>query len=269
MSTPRQIGPYAVDTEIEPGSLGRRFSATFGGRAAIVEMISVHCDVELFERSIRRIELMTTVRHHHLVPILDAGLDRDDLYVVTPRPDRTAEEIRPIGAAAREVIASVADGLLRLHDHDVVHRDLQLRHIGWYDGVVQLGGFGLSDMRGAGRTHGVGPIGGVLTMAPSIVRGQAATVGSDAYSLGAALHLLATGFAVHAERPESLAGRVARIGAEPPVIDPSLAPALAPILERALALDGVDDRGAVTDLLIRLSQPTTHPDQEHRHDPRP
>ena len=236
----RQLGRYRVDAEYDPGSLGRRFRSSWQGQGVVVESISIRCDEELFERSLRRIEVMTTVSHDHLVPILDAGLDGDQLFIVTPEPDGIAESTGPIGVAAGHVIADVGRGLAHLHHNGALHRDVQLRHIGWYDGVVKLGGFGLADLRGAGRTEGIGPIGSILTMAPSIVRGAPATSGSDIYSLGASLHLLATGIAVHPVRTESVVDRIRRIGSEAPVLSPSLPTELVPLIRTAISADGID-----------------------------
>ena len=236
-----RLGPYPLDVELEPGSLGRRFRSSLPGNEVVdvvVESVSVRCDEELFDRSLRRIELMAAISHDHLVPILDAGLDRDQLFIVTPLPDRTADGLGPVGLSAASVMADVGLGLGHIHLNRALHRDLQLRHIGWYGGVVKLGGFGLADLQGTGRTEGIGPIGGILTMAPSVVQGHPATPGSDAYSFGAALHLLATGIAVHPVRAESIAKRVWRIGAEAPTVSPSLPPELVQTVSAFLSADG-------------------------------
>jgi serine/threonine protein kinase len=256
MSRLRRLGSYDLAAELPAGSLGRRFRTFFGYRPACIEVTSVSGEQELFDRSLRRIEIMATIEHPNLVPILDAGLDNDQLYLVTPEPDRTAESIEPMGVQAVSVLSPVAQGLHQLHKQQWFHRDLQLRHIGWYDGVVKLGGFGLADLRGDGRTEGVGPIGGVLTMAPSLVRGAPATVGSDVFSLGAALHLLATGDAVHPLRTESLADRIGRIGSDAPTLSPLLPAKLIPLVTAALAADGVDnpEPNPLVDL-INLNKP--------------
>ncbi len=262
MSVPGRLDRYVLELEIEPGSLGRRFRSDLDGRVVVVEAVPIRCDDELFERALRRIELMSTIAHPHLVPVLDAGLDADHLFLVTPAPDRTADLVGPLGEAAFTVVRDVGAALAVLHQHGVLHRDLQARHVGWFDGVVRLGGVGLADLRGAGRTRGLGPIGGVLTMAPSLVRGAPASVGSDAYSLGALLHLLATGLAVHPVRSESLAARVARIGIDPPRIDPTLAPSLRPAVAAALAADGCDHL-PLEHLVPELDVPP--PDPAHHH----
>jgi len=233
-----EVGNYPIVEHLPHGALGPRFaSLTASGAQLIVELVAIRGDAELFERALRRLTVLATVRHKHLTPIIDAGLDADHFFLVTPRPRRTADEIGIAGIAAAHVMAHVARGLAHLHTAGVVHRDIQLCHIGLLNGIAQLGGCGLADVAGA-RTRGIGPIGAVSTMAPSLVRGRPATRGSDVYSFGAALHLLATGEAVHPLRDESLSTRIARIGREAPQVADSLPVELRPVVEHALAVDG-------------------------------
>ncbi len=230
------IGPHRVISELPAGSLGRRFLTSVAGRAAIVEATCLRGHDEIVDRAIRRLELMVGLDHDHLVPVLDAGVDGDLLFVVTPAPDRTAVDAAADVELVR-TLGSLISALGHLHDAGVIHRDVQRRHIGWFDGAVRLGGLGLAEILADGRTLGVGPIGGVLTMAPSIIRGRPATFGSDLYSLGAVAHLLAAGAPVHSIRAESLAARLQRIATEPPEISADLPPALRPFVETALAAD--------------------------------
>lgn len=246
MNRRRMMGSHILGDELDAGSLGRRFESLLNGQPVLVEVTPIRGEGELFERSLRRIEVMSSVEHNNLVPVLDAGLDGNSLYLVTPKPERTAE--RAVASEPQvEAFACVARGLSHLHQNGTLHRDVQLRHIGWYDGVVKLGGFGLSDLLGAGRTCGVGPIGSIPTMAPSIVRGRIATTGSDLYSLGAALQLFITGVAVHPQRPESLVDRIERIASDPPSIHPDLPADVLPVVRRALHADGFDEPRAIED----------------------
>lgn len=256
----RALGPYEHYGALPDSPLGARFRSARDGRDVVVETTSIRGDAEMFERAVRRIELMASVEHPHLVPVLDAGIDGDLLYLVTPAPERTAADIGAVGLDAVEVISLAARGLAHLHEHGVLHRDIQLAHIGWFDGVVRLGGLGLSD-READGTRGVGPIGAVTTMAPSIVLGRRASLGSDVYSLGATLHLLATGVAVHPVRPQSLADRICRIGSEAPVIDRRLDPILHDLVVAALAVDGHDTDDLVSPVLGQLTGVSRSPVQ--------
>ncbi|MEL6983122.1 MAG: hypothetical protein AAFO29_11920, partial [Actinomycetota bacterium] len=84
------IGPHRIISELPAGSLGRRFRTSVAGQAAIVEATRLRGDDEVVERAIRRVELMVEFDHPNLVPVIDAGMDGDVLYVVTPAPDHTA-----------------------------------------------------------------------------------------------------------------------------------------------------------------------------------
>ncbi|MEM9039601.1 MAG: protein kinase [Actinomycetota bacterium] len=265
MTRPPTLGGHELGEPLRDGSIGQRFRAVRRGRDVIVEATSIRGDDELFDRSIRRIELIGELDHVHLVPVLDVGLDHDHLFVVTPAPDEGPDPIR--GTPCRStrdalaVVAAAASGLAHLHAHGVLHRDVQPSHLRRYEGVVKLGDFGLCDRR-ADRTRNVGPIGAVGTMAPSIVRGHPATRGSDLYGLGASLHLLATGSAVHPLRAESLASRICRIGSTDPVVETTLEPFARELVVAALNVDGVDRDHVVNPVLDRftaMSSPPTSP----------
>lgn len=257
-----RIGGHVIDQQLTHGSLGPRFRTVRNdGSHLAIELVSIRSDEELFERCLGQLTAMAGLTHPNLVPVLEAGIDRDHLYVITPEPEETADHLGAIGLDAAPIVSAVGAGLAYLHDAGVLHRDLQLRHIGCYDTVVRLGGFALAEVPHLGRTNGVGPIGGVNTMAPSIVRGASATTGSDVYSLGAALHLLATGVAVHPDANESLARRICRIGADAPVIDSSLPQSLTAAAQTALDSDGTNAR--VPEFLSQI--PSTSQERDHSH----
>ena len=256
MTATFDIGPHRVISELPAGALGRRFLTSVDARAAIVETTCLRGHDEVVERAIRRVEVMAALDHPHLVPVLDADLDGDVLFIVTPAPDRTALDAAAEVDLERTTRCLLA-ALAHLHDRGVIHRDVQRRHIGWFGGDVRLGGLGLSEVVMGGRTQGIGPIGGVLTMAPSIVRGEPATFGSDLFSLGAVVHLLATGEAVHDVRTESLADRLRRIAVEPPRLAPATPAALRPVIVAALAADGDADAGGAARLHAELTRLTS------------
>ncbi|MEM1332078.1 MAG: protein kinase [Actinomycetota bacterium] len=234
---------------------------------AVIEAVPVRSEGELFDRAVRRIEVMAGLDHPHLVPLLDAGVSDGLVYAVTPLPSSTADstEIGPMGLAAAPVLRDVALGLRHLHRRGALHRDVQTRHVGWYGGTVRLGGLALCDVTGDASTCGTGPIGALLTMAPSIVLGRRATAGADVYGLGASLHLLATGVAVHPAVPETVPRRLRRMATEEPTVDPSLPDELRPIVSAALAADGDPDPSALDHALTELdalvrSSPTNSSD---------
>lgn len=251
------IGGYACVERLTDGALGYRFASQLDEQAVHVECLSLRHEDELFTRFCRRIELMTKLRHRHLVPLLDAGLDGDTLYIVTPQPQRS-DDASPTLSTVITAAAGMASGLAELHRNGVLHRNLQPCHVGWFDGVVKLGGVGLADISSADRTNGIGPIGGVVTMAPSIVAGRSATEGSDVYSMGATLHLLATGEAVHPHQDaESLARRIIRMSSDPPTISRNLIPEVRSIVETALAQDGRSGSSALELVVARIAAAQT------------
>ena len=51
MTPTLQIGPYEVSTELGQGSLGQRFRSIHDGRPAVLEVVSLRGEEELFERA--------------------------------------------------------------------------------------------------------------------------------------------------------------------------------------------------------------------------
>jgi serine/threonine protein kinase len=172
--------------------------------------------------------LLAAVRHRHLIPLLDAGVDDSCRYLVMRlvRGTDLAGVLRrgplPPAEVAR-VGAAMAAALAHIHTRGIVHRDLKPANIL----VEPRGGIFLADFGIAhswdGPTHtATGCIVGTAGyLAPEQARGLGASPASDVFSLGLVLLEALTGRQEYTgPAMERLAGVVNR----PPRIPESLSP---------------------------------------------
>ena len=96
----------------------------------------------------------------------------------------------------------ISEGLAKAHSAGIVHRDLKPENVmlcerGGRSDVVKVLDFGIAkladDADARHRTKTGMPLGTPLYMSPEALRGDAGTIRSDLYSLGATLYELMTG----------------------------------------------------------------------------
>jgi transcriptional regulator with GAF, ATPase, and Fis domain/serine/threonine protein kinase len=153
----------------------------------------------------REFELLTQLRHRHLVAIEDCGVEQGadgrrpwfTMELIAGRPlDQVFGVTRDWRLMSRAVDA-VLDALSLLHDRGLVHGDVTCNNVLCGAALdaepppVWLMDFGLTDLAGR-RTDGV-LAGSVATMAPESLTGGASDRRSDLYSLGCVLYRLTTG----------------------------------------------------------------------------
>ncbi len=159
-------------------------------------------EIELARRRIQReAEILASLHHPGIVPLLAVEDDGPDVVLVMPRmatslADRVATE-GPLGRVEVVTLARVLlDALSTAHRQGVVHRDIKPANI-LFDrsGRPALADFGIAVTRqftpgltGAGVVMGTPGF-----LAPEQARGEAATPASDVYALGATLVFALTG----------------------------------------------------------------------------
>lgn len=177
-------------------------------------------EMDLARRRLRReAEILRTLSHPAIVPILDVEDDGTDVVIVMPAlagslADRVATS-GPLPPA--QVVAmgrSLLEALAAAHRRGVVHRDIKPGNVLFDEhGRAALADFGVAVSRDA--THGLTVAGTVvgtpMWMAPEQARGEPAGPAADVYALGATLRFAATGTTPHpAGPPEVVLARVAR-----------------------------------------------------------
>ncbi len=211
------------------------------GRPVVVTVVRPR-DADGF---LRTMGLVAAVRHLDVAPVVEAGRDGADCFVVTEDPggaDAAGLAARgPLTPAdAALVAAEAAAGLAALHERGVVHGGVDPASVvRGSDGAVKLTGAGLGvaypppDLA-PGTDAAV-----ARYLSPEEVAGRAASPASDVYRLGLVTYLLLTGR--HAF--DGADGRVVAqeqldgVVQPPQLLNPAVPPALAQIVMRALEKD--------------------------------
>jgi tRNA A-37 threonylcarbamoyl transferase component Bud32 len=194
----------------------------------------------------REAELMHSLRHPNIVPVLDYGRERHSMYLVMPfmnagsLEDRLRQGAISVAAGSR-IIDQMAVALEHAHAFGVVHRDVKPSNIlidekfhAW------LSDFGFAYVFDASvNLTGSTLIGTPAYMAPEQILGHKVTPKADQYALGVVLYQLCTGrLPYDAATPMKLALKHATEPLpRPRLVNPNLPDAVEEVLLRSLSKD--------------------------------
>jgi eukaryotic-like serine/threonine-protein kinase len=191
------IGEYRLMRELGGGSTGTVYLAE-GPRSHRQLALKV---LGRCERFLDEVRSMSRLEHEHIVPILDAGEEEGQCFLVMELLNgetllaRLKREHRlPVRDGAR-IGHEIAAGLAFAHAHGVIHRDVCPSNV-WLEptGRVRLLGFGSAptsaDDSLLERLGGPGTPG---YLSPEQAAGEPVTPASDLFGLGCVLHQMMTG----------------------------------------------------------------------------
>jgi eukaryotic-like serine/threonine-protein kinase len=236
---------FTIQRELGGGNMARVFLATDErlGRTVVIKVLPPElADGTSAERFRREIRVVASLRHPHIVPLLDAGSMGPLLFYSMPYIEGESmrgllkREGRIPEATAIRYAAEVADALIHAHAAGIVHRDIKPENILIDGDHVVVTDFGIA--RAVSRptmaitTAGVA-IGTTGYMSPEQASGMPdVDARTDTYSLGCLVLEMLTG-------TSPLGGRAA-LNAAGGISEP-----MREILARALA-PNPDDRYATT-----------------------
>ncbi|MFQ6105222.1 MAG: serine/threonine-protein kinase PknK [Candidatus Glassbacteria bacterium] len=142
---------------------------------------------------------LSSLRHPHIISVLDYGFDEKRLPFYTMSLLENAQTILEAGrgkALARQIdlMIQTLQALSYLHRRGVLHRDLKPENILVADGAVKLLDFGLSvstEWQTARASRKI--VGTAAYLAPEIVQGGEASEASDLYAVGVIAYELFAG----------------------------------------------------------------------------
>ncbi len=194
----------------------------------------------------REIELLRTLQHPHIVPILDFGEEEGYAYIVMPyyAHGTLADRMKKGPLTPREgarVMDQLASALQFAHDHGVVHRDVKPSNVLLDEqGNAFLSDFGFARVEDKALSlTGAALVGTPAYMSPEQGKGEQIDPRSDQYSLGVILHQMTTGqLPFDADTPMGLVMKHVNAPLPPPrQISPNIPEAVEAVLIKALAKD--------------------------------
>lgn len=218
----RTLGGCEVFEEIGRGGMGVVYRArqTALGRDVALKMLLAgeFASPEFRARFRQEAEVAARLRHPGIVTIHEIGEDEGQLFFTMELvAGRSLGELsRGVPLPARDAathLRIIADAVHYAHSEGVLHRDLKPANI-LVDsfGQPRVADFGLARIeRGsmAGATPSAHVLGSPPYLAPEVAEGDAASVSSDVYALGAVLYHLLTGRApFHGENVAQILAQV-------------------------------------------------------------
>jgi hypothetical protein len=232
---PSRVGPYRLVRELGRGGMGAVFLAERDDdeyRAQVaVKLVRPGMDTEfILSRFRRERQTLARLEHTNISRLLDGGTTDDGLpYIVMEYIDgpwittHAAQQKLGIDALLRLFLA-ICSAVDYAHRNFVVHRDLKPGNI-LVDaaGVPKLLDFGICKLlvESASANDTVAPLLTPSYASPEQIRGEAATLSSDIYSLGAVLYELLTG--ASPRRFDNLTPVAMQRALESPIVRPSAA----------------------------------------------
>lgn len=168
--------------------------------------------------------------HPHIVAVHDSGEHNGTPYIVMERlSGRTVADLIAAGpmplAQIRSLLGDVLSALSAAHAAGIVHRDIKPANILLTDtGVPKVADFGIAKSPDSGHTATGLVIGTLGYLSPQRLAGRPATAADDLYAVG----VLAF---------EALTGRVPAPQENLAAVRPDIEPALASVVQRAMAAD--------------------------------
>jgi serine/threonine protein kinase len=196
-----RLGQYTLIRQLARGGMSEVYLARKEGDERFYALkIAKQEDERHYQRLQREMRALSTLRHPHILPVLDYGEQDGIGYCVTPYiehgtlKERIAEG--PLSVEETEkILTQIADALQFMHDAGLVHRDIKPGNVLLSEtGEAWLADFGLAkDLQvRSDLTDGKCLMGTPFYMAPELAE-HPASPSSDIYALGVVLYEMLTG----------------------------------------------------------------------------
>jgi TolB-like protein/tetratricopeptide (TPR) repeat protein/tRNA A-37 threonylcarbamoyl transferase component Bud32 len=266
---------YAVSSEIGRGGMAIVYRAEDlrHGRPVAIKVLRPDLGVALGpERFHREVRLVASLRHPHVLPLLDSGEADGLLYYVMPYVEgrslrqRLADAGRLPVAEILRITRDVAEALSYAHAHGVIHRDIKPDNVLLEADFALLTDFGIAMaiVRRADErtTDPVAHLGTPEYMSPEQIFGdEPVDQRSDVYSLGCVVYEMLAGVPPFTgPTARSILARQAAHAAPPlATLRADVPEAMARAVERALAKSPADRYASAVEFAEALRTETAPP----------
>ncbi|MBI5667967.1 MAG: tetratricopeptide repeat protein [Chloroflexi bacterium] len=141
---------------------------------------------------------LASLRHPHIISVLDYGFDDDRQPFFTMDYLEAAQNLIAAGQHQPlehkiNLLVQLLQAVAYLHRRGIIHRDLKPGNVLVTDGQVRVLDFGLSLVHDRGDPVGEGVVGTLAYMAPEVLIGGSAGQGADLYAIGVMAYELLAG----------------------------------------------------------------------------
>jgi serine/threonine protein kinase len=260
---------YRLDEEIGRGGMGIVYRAHDipTERDVALKIINLETANALtLSQFSREADIYAKLDHPHIAAMYDTGVYELPPFIVMELVQGTSlGEVHGFTYARIVDIGNqLCDALEHIHQHGYVYRDLKPANIilqkRGFHYFVKLIDFGLARPRGEAYLPKESSLAGtVFYLAPELIKGQPADIGSDLYALGALLYEMITGRVPFFNIDED---NIRRQHLEEPAVPPShsrndVPPALESIVLRLLEKDPKDRFASALEVRLALKQVPT------------
>jgi serine/threonine protein kinase len=208
-----------------------------------------------------------SLNHPHIVCVHDSGEHNGTPYIVMERlSGRTLADVIACGPLPQQQVRSILDDVLSAltaaHAAGILHRDIKPANILFTDlGQTKVADFGIAKSADAVHTLTGQIVGTMAYLSAERIAGKPASVADDLYALGVVAYEALTG-----RRPfpqESLPELARAIADDTPppltMLRPDVDPALAAVVDRAMARDPQWRFGSAAEMRAALAGRTSMP----------
>jgi len=209
----------------------------------------------------REFQMLSSLRHPHIISVLDYGFDAERQPYFTMELIENAQTVIEAGqhlssSERIRLLAQILQALVYLHRRGIVHRDLKPRNVlATADTQVKVLDFGLSIMHKQADEQAGTTAGTLAYLSPEVFQGAPASESSDLYAVGIIGYELLTGH--HPFDVENI-GKLTNdiLYTIPALPTDGIDATLAPILARLLAKSVNDRYQDASEVIKDLSQVT-------------